>query len=63
MNDMTDLTPAEKQELHRLKAYHPFRICSAVKTAGGVCQFFANCTAAQANNYARKHGGQVWRLK
>jgi len=56
------LTEEEVNEIKRVKAYFPFRVVSGVKLPSGEFEVFANATAAKANNYARKHNGQVWRI-
>jgi len=56
------LTPQQEREMRQTKQYFPYRIVSGVLLPNGEFSVFANPTKARANNYARKHGGLIFRF-
>jgi len=57
------LMDKELSEMKLMQRLLPYRKISGVKVPDGSFQVFANATYAQANNYARKTQGTIYRLK
>ena len=65
-NPMDSANPDEaeiRRQLLELRSYFPYRTISGVLTPDGEFVTFANTTARQANDFARKTRGKIWRLQ